>query len=95
MKLVYCIGCGDLLQLDVTETKYCTCGNAGGKYHEGGLHAEYWGEWAVPVGIDSRDFHLAIDNQPEKGKGKEFIAFVIPKECPTFKKVEDKELNDV
>lgn len=26
-------------------------------------------------------------NQPQKGIGKDFVAFVIPKECPTVKHV--------
>jgi hypothetical protein len=52
-----------------------------------GVNAEYWGEHAVTLGFANVSLGRAILNQPESGKGREFKAFVIPKVCPTMKKV--------
>ena len=40
----------------------------------------YSGE-AVPVGINNTSFARAINDQPSACVGREFTAFVIPKEC--------------
>jgi hypothetical protein len=37
--------------------------------------------------FDNFSLAAAISAQPQSGQGKEFKAFIIPKECPTFKKV--------
>lgn len=81
MKLLFCLICRDIFNLS-SEHKTCKCGRAEGIYindidavHNGG----------IPLGIANTSFIDAIINQPENGQGKEFTAFVIPKDCPTFK----------
>lgn len=84
MKLIYCKECGDIFNLTYEE-KQCECGNSKGRYYEDGLHAYYTGS-SIPLGFSNPHFFLALDMQPEEGLGYEFSAFVIPKECKTFKK---------
>lgn len=42
----------------------------------------------MPLGIANSSFIDALKNQPEEGMGKRFEAFVIPKQCPTLRKIE-------
>lgn len=84
MKLVWCIECNDLFNLD-NHPKTCSCGKCGGRYL-GKLNAEYWGK-AIPVGFDNVTMALAVKFQPEEGRGSRFDAFIIPKKCPTLKKI--------
>lgn len=65
------------------EVKWCDCGKVGGKYVND-IDACYWGNDAIPLGFANDSFVEAVKNQPESGMGKRFIAFVIPKKCPTF-----------
>lgn len=58
----------------------------GGKYLDD-LHATYWGT-AIPLGFDNNTFIRAIREQPDKGMGMEFKAFVIPKQVATMHKVQ-------
>jgi len=83
MKLIYCQICGDVRKLAKSET-ICACGASWGNYKEDGLNANIHGE-AIPLGFDNSGFMQCINQQPEKGQGKVFCAFVIPKECPTIK----------
>jgi hypothetical protein len=88
MKLVVCQACNDVFKLGRNrEAKYCDCGLCGGYYEEDGLNAVYWGEFAIPIGFNNRDLVEKIGNQPKKGNGLVFEAFVIPKECPTMQKI--------
>lgn len=89
MKLLYCKSCGDIFSLGYRE-KSCSCGNTKGKYFEDGLHAVYSGDQSIPLGISNPSFHDALHNQPEEGMGKNFEAFIIPKECKTFVKTKTK-----
>lgn len=41
----------------------------------------YTGEYAIIIGFNNSSLRNAVINQPEKGQGKEFISFVLPKEC--------------
>jgi len=50
------------------------------------LQAVYSG--GIPLGFNNFTFLPALHGQPEKGLGRRFEAFVIPKQCPTFKLVE-------
>jgi hypothetical protein len=84
MKLLYCRLCGDIFSLD-TKLKQCGCGDTKGLYMEDKLNAEYSGVSAMPLGITNMTFREAVRMQPEDGMGYNFVAFVIPKECPTFK----------
>ncbi|KGR83649.1 hypothetical protein [Lysinibacillus boronitolerans] len=82
MKLLMCLECNDIFNLDLSE-KICSCGRSKGKYINQQL-AEYTGKSAVPLGFSNPSFIQAIKDQPNEGMGKEFTAFVIPKNCETF-----------
>jgi hypothetical protein len=87
MKLLLCLSCQDVIRLPINlKERSCQCGKVKGRYLNH-LHAEYSGESAYPIGFDNHTLAAAISTQPQSGKGKEFTAFIIPKECPTFKKV--------
>ena len=66
------------------EERFCVCGKSKGKYLDD-LNAEYSGP-AIPLGFYNTFFVNALKNQPKRVPGKEFEAFVIEKECPTFRK---------
>ena len=83
MKLLFCTGCYDIFSLR-RYLRYCACGESAGRYKDD-LQAEVSGK-AVPLGFHNQDFAEAIRNQPEEGAGERFIAFVIPKHCPTIKR---------
>lgn len=82
MKLLMCLECNDIFNLDLSE-KSCRCGRSKGKYINQQL-AEYTGKSAVPLGFSNPSLIQAIKEQPKEGMGKEFAAFVIPKNCKTF-----------
>jgi len=82
MKLLMCLECNDIFNLDLSE-KSCSCGRSKGKYINQQL-ADYTGKSAVPLGFSNPSFIQAIKDQPNEGIGKEFTAFVIPKNCETF-----------
>lgn len=82
MKLLMCLECNDIFNLDMSE-KSCRCGRSKGRYINQQL-AEYTGKFAVPLGFSNPSFIQAIKDQPNEGMGKEFTAFVIPKNCETF-----------
>ena len=64
------------------EERSCFCGKSKGRYLDN-LNAEFEGP-AIPLGFHNAHFVNALENQPEKNWGKEFTAFVIEKDCPTF-----------
>jgi hypothetical protein len=41
----------------------------------------------VPLGFSNASIAEALRNRPEKGMGERFVAFIMPKEIPTMKKV--------
>jgi hypothetical protein len=86
MKLLRCNKCLDVFSIHY-DVRECSCGETSGKYFEDGLHAIYKGD-CTPLGFANGSFRQAIHNQPEKGWGEDFTAFVIQKECDTFKKVD-------
>jgi len=86
MKLLLCLKCNDIFNLDYHE-KSCTCGDTKGKYNDK-VNAEYSGKHAVPLGFDNLSIAHAINRQPKSGWGSRFTAFVIPKKCPTFTKTD-------
>jgi hypothetical protein len=59
------------------------CGKSKGQYKEDGLHDWYSGP-CMPLGFANSTFLRALQNQPDTGWGKNFEAFVIEKDCPTF-----------
>lgn len=85
MKLLYCDRCGDIFSLGY-HLRHCICGTTCGMYLEDGHHAEDHSSHAVPIGFKNSEFLDAIRNQPETGPGKTFAAFVVEKNCPTFRK---------
>ena len=85
MKLLWCKACGDVFSLQ-RHVKWCSCKKTAGVYRDN-VNAEYFGENAVPVGFHNRLFLNAVAQQPEEGMGKNFEAFIIPKKCPTLKRV--------
>jgi hypothetical protein len=82
MKLLLCKNCYDIFNLDFSE-KTCQCGFTRGMYLNQRL-AEYYGNYAVPIGITNDSLINAIKNQPNEGMGEIFKAFVIPVNCFTF-----------
>lgn len=85
MKLIFCPDCGDIRALYTVEIKIeCGCGKSSGIVSQDGLHATISGN-AVPLGIHNREFMQALRQRPASGMGKEFLAFVIPKQCHTVK----------
>ena len=69
------------------EIRTCRCGESSGQYTDR-LNAWYSGE-SIPIGFANRSIELALQNQPESGQGERFEAFVIPKQCDTFKHIVD------
>ncbi|QVY61950.1 hypothetical protein [Cytobacillus gottheilii] len=82
MKLLLCLECSDMFNLDLKMQK-CSCGKTKGQYIDN-LYAIYEGASAMPIGISNPSLKEAISNQPDEGLGKEFTAFIIPRNCPTF-----------
>ncbi len=82
MKLIQCSYCQDVVALRRSH-RTCWCGKSGGKYKDDDLHAYIEGP-CTPLGFANSSFEDAIDNQPIDGIGKNFVAFVIPKVCPTI-----------
>ena len=52
-------------------------------YQPNCVHASYSGP-GVPLGFANGSFTEALADQPQTGWGREFTAFVIEKDCPTF-----------
>ena len=50
------------------------------------LQAVYSG--GIPLGSNNHTFIPALHHQPEKGLGRSFEAFGIPKQCPTMENIE-------
>lgn len=86
MKLIICTECQDVVK-GHTEARTCKCGSSCIKYSEDGLNAVYWGP-AIPLGFANSSLRKAVLNQPADGMGERFEAFVIPKSCPTFLKLD-------
>ena len=87
MKLILCKDCQDIVRLLPTP-KSCFCGKCGGYAIDQQL-AVYFGDTAVPIGINNRELRSAVLSQPEAGNGEEFTSFVIPKKCPSLFKVKE------
>ncbi|KOY81877.1 hypothetical protein I6G82_22915 [Lysinibacillus macroides] len=86
MKILMCTNCMDVFNLKLEE-KTCTCGKTCGKYLDE-LHAVFKGP-AIPMGFTNSSLIKAVNNQPLEGQGEEFTAFVIPKKCDTFVKIDE------
>lgn len=84
MKLILCTYCEDVVRLIQAEERFCKCGRCSGQYTDE-LNAWYKGETVIPLGFANPSLVEAMENQPDRGWGEQFTAFVIPKECGTFK----------
>jgi len=91
MKLILCKKCSDIFKLDI-KLRSCKCGKSYGRYLNDDFNAEYAGEYAIPLGFKNSSLKKAIDNQPTSGSGENFEAFVIPKTCDTFIKINKKDI---
>ena len=83
MKLIFCKECTDVVRLTTSNIKSCDCGKSEGHYTDE-LNAWYSGP-CIPLGFANSSFRTALNNQPASIWGKTFDAFVIEKDCPTFK----------
>ena len=84
MKLIMCRKCLDIVRLIEIDRKNCDCEASWG-YYKDDLNAVYGGE-AIPIAILNSSIISAIGNQPEEGDGRRFDAFIVPKQCDTFKR---------
>lgn len=86
MKLLLCTECWDVFKLARITERKCTCGKVTGAYLEDGLNAWYKGDTAMPLGFNNFSLIATMRHQPEEGWGEKFEAFIIPRQCSTFKK---------
>ncbi len=87
MKMLFCPACNELFNIDKKNIKKCSCGKTVGKYEKNGTITYSYG---IPIGFRPQSFKEAIVGQPEGisgERGKEFVAFVIPKKCDSMNKV--------
>jgi hypothetical protein len=92
MKLVYCPNCDSIISLRENIRQYCFCKKSWGEYTDD-LNATISGK-AIPLGFENRSFVAALKKRPEYGQGKEFMAFVIPRHCPTITEELSKPLEE-
>lgn len=95
MKLLFCIKCGDIFNLDY-ELKKCKYGETSGRYIDN-LNAEISGNYAQPIGFANNSFNMAmamqrLEDDVQAGKpvccdGVRFDAFFIPSSATSIKKV--------
>lgn len=85
MKLVLCKNCADVFKCTTKRIRYCECGACSGKYTDN-INAWYKGKYAVPLGLDNKSLVEQVPKQPKYGKGPTINAFIINKNCKTFKK---------
>jgi len=83
MKLILCPRCHDVVRLWDT-IRRCSCGDSAGYYEADGVTARIYGS-AIPVGFGNSSFYDAVRNRPMTGAGREFVAFIIPRECQNVK----------
>lgn len=84
MKLIICKKCKDVFNLRPGIIKECSCGQSKGMYLDND-NAEYSG-LCIPLGFENVSLIEALADRPEEGSGRRFEAFVIPRQCETFKK---------
>ena len=88
MKLLLCKGCSDIVRPLIGIEIFCQCGSCAITAQHDNITVSYSGEKAIIIGIHNSSFIHAVANQPESGMGKEFVAFVIPKQCESVIKKE-------
>lgn len=85
MKILFCKECQDCIKLVPQRESRCMCGKSHGTVKPDGLNAIISGENAIAIGFSNQSLRIAVIKQPIEGLGKDFVAFVIPKQCPTVK----------
>ena len=87
MKLLLCKSCQDIVRPLIGKERSCECGACTIIGESDGITVTYSGkEKAVIFGFNNSSLVQAVRNQPNEGMGKDFIAFVIPKNCSSVKK---------
>jgi len=76
MKLFCCLNCIDVVKL-IRDVRSCRCGKSSGLLSEDKQSVQVNGPLKV-IGFNDKTFFDAINNQPVEGKGKEFVAYVLP-----------------
>lgn len=91
MKLLFCKDCNDVIRMS-SKVRRCKCGKTIGLYIDD-VNVIYTGRYAVPLGFANSTLKHAVRHQPTKSStGVYFTAFVIPKECDTFRRVKLKDI---
>lgn len=88
MKLLLCKECHDVVRPLIGKKRWCQCGKCAVVGDDDNITIRCSGENAVILGIANSSLRSAVINQPSQGMGKEFTAFVIPKQCDVVKKIE-------
>lgn len=100
MKLFYCMDCQDLIKVTTTHVRSCECGNMRGLYTDK-LNAVFTSvntNYAL-LGYSNQTFKSALDKYFSTGSpdnwGINFSSFVIPEPCETFRRVSQKEFDEI
>ena len=91
MKLLHCPECKDTFNLTI-RSKVCSCKKTKGMYLNK-ADAIYTGI-GIPLGLLSEEYYKLADLQQETGRHT-IDAFVIAKDCATYRKVSSIEYNEV
>lgn len=84
MKLGFCLACKDIFKL-VFNVRECHCGKSSGVL-KGRELAKINGPIKI-LGINDKSLYEALEAQPSRGSGKDFIAFVLPKINKSVEKI--------
>lgn len=76
MKVLIADCCSSLVRLDY-HVRTCECGQAGGRYLEDGLHAEYWGDETRMMGISNGEWREARNFPPVRPYQTDYTWFLI------------------
>ena len=94
MKLLYCPKCYDIVRIfNKKGTRYCSCGNSFG-FSKDEINIVIGGN-GIPIGIADNTLQGALRNRPMRGKGCNFISFIIPRNCKTVSYDKDELKNDI
>jgi hypothetical protein len=67
----------------------CACGSSSGVYLADGLHAEFSGDWAVPLGLDNNTLKWGAANYADFAMSSRIDAWIIPVSSDRIKKVKE------
>lgn len=85
MKLIFCLSCSDVVNLVRHEERRCSCGSCYGMMDSEST-GWYKGVTCLPVHFNIGSFADACFNQPSKGRGRMFEAFVLADKNLTLEK---------